>query len=64
MTHRFVGYPIAETGKAILFEDHFGEEPFFIPKSQVTIHRFEDTHEIMVDFTDWFAGVRGVKEYE
>lgn len=60
----FIGYIIHDTGKAILFHDHYWSAPDWMPKSQITIHTEIDTHEVRLVASDWISKQKGIREFE
>lgn len=60
----FIGYVWAETQRAFLFQDHFWHEADWMPKSQVTTIRHEETHEVVLVASTWICSQKGVKEFE
>lgn len=64
MAEQFIGYIEADTGRAILFHDHFWDDPEWLPKSQVEIFKQEGTHELVVRASDWICGKSGLREFE
>jgi len=60
----FIGYVETETDKALFFQDHFWQEPGWMPKSQIDIFRENDTIEIVIDASDWICGKKGIQEFE
>lgn len=60
---QFIGYVEHETGRAILFQDHFWHAPTWLPKSQSTVIRFEDTHEIIVTCSNWISVQKNLVEF-
>lgn len=64
MAEQFLGFIAAETPKAILFQDHFWHEPDWMPKSQITMVRQEETHEVVIVATPWICGQKNIREFE
>lgn len=62
MAETFTGYVEAETQKAFLFQDHFWHSPDWMPKSQVDVVRYDDTHEITLVAQPWICGQKGIRE--
>lgn len=50
-----IGYISVDTSKAILFDAHYWIESSWLPKSQITIFREIDTHEVRVQVESWLA---------
>ena len=61
---QFIGYMEHETARAWLFQDHFWHEPTWLPKSQTTVERFDDTHEIIVTCTNWISEQKNLVEFK
>ena len=61
--NHFIGYIHIESIKAVYFQDHFREEPEWLPKSQIIIHRSEDTDEVYVEISQWLCGQSGWEEH-
>lgn len=60
----FIGYVEVETDKAYLFQDHFWQEPDWIPKAQVTMLRDYDTCEVQILASPWICDKKGIREFE
>lgn len=60
----FIGYIEADTGRAILFHDHYWCQPDWLPKSQAEIIRDPETTEVKVIASNWICGQKGIKEFE
>jgi len=59
----FIGYVLADTNRAILFQDHFWHLPDWMPKSQVDIIRYHDTLEVQITASAWIVGKKGMREF-
>ncbi len=59
----FIGYVVAETQRAVLFHDHYWENPDWMPKSQVTFHRSDDTPEVVIKASQWICGQKKIQEF-
>lgn len=64
MANQFIGYIHFETARAFLFQDHFWHSPDWMPKSQVTIRRTDETAEVSVEASNWISEQKGLKEFE
>jgi len=61
--HQFSGVILHDTNRAVLFLNHYRDEPEFFPKSQIEIRRDPDsTFEVTVLATDWIARQKGISE--
>lgn len=58
----FVGYVVHSTGKSVLFEDHYWDQPDWFPLSQVEFVTQEGTHEVSMLASDWICSRKSVKE--
>lgn len=58
----FVGYKLAETPKSFYFQDHFWEEPQWMPASQCDVVLDLDTDEIRVIASSWICNQKDLKE--
>lgn len=63
MGEEFIGYVTTETPRALLFQDHFWENPDWMPKSQITITRSESTNEVQIDASPWICKQKCIIEY-
>jgi hypothetical protein len=61
--HEFIGYVLHETGRAILFQDHYWTGPNWMPKSQTTLFTEPDTDEVRLHATEWICGKNNVVEF-
>jgi hypothetical protein len=59
----FIGYIETETDRALLFQDHFWTGSDWFPKSQIQIHRYEDTHEVRISASSWICGKKNIQEF-
>ena len=59
----FVGYVVTETPRAFLFQDHFWENPDWLPKSQITTYREDNTTEVRVSASPWICKQKCITEY-
>lgn len=64
MAEQFVGYVVAETPKALFFQDHYWDGPDWMPKSQCEIVTFHDTHEIVIEASTWICKQKQIREFE
>ena len=60
----FIGYVEVETDRAYLFQDHYWQEPDWMPKTQVEVLRDYDTHEVQMLATSWICDKKGIREFE
>lgn len=63
MANTFIGYAVANTPKAILFQDHFWHTPSWMPKSQIEVFREDDTEELIVKATPWICKQKRLDEF-
>ena len=59
----FIGYPVAISNKAVLFQDHFWHGPEWLPFSQIEFNTAPDTNEASVDVAGWLCKKRGLQEF-
>jgi len=57
-----IGYIVAESNRAVLFQDHYWDEPDWMPKTQAAIVRDPDTHEVQLSCSDWISRQKELKE--
>lgn len=60
----FVGYIETETDRAFFFQDHYWSAPDWLPKSQLTVFRGHDTHEVRLLASAWICEQKKIKEFE
>ena len=60
----FIGYIEFESHRAFLFQGHYWTGPLWLPKSQVTVTRYDDTPEVRMLASSWICGKNNVKENE
>lgn len=63
MRNTFIGYVIHETPKAFLFQDHFWEEPEWMPKSQMVVVSDFDSTEIVCLASQWISKQKDIVEF-
>ena len=56
----YTGFIVAESAKAVLFEDWFWQEPKWLPKSQTTMR--EGDYEVWIKVSDWLSEQSGLRE--
>jgi hypothetical protein len=61
---QFIGYVEVETDRAYLFQDHYWDEPDWMPKTQVEVLRNYDTSEVQILATSWICSKKGLREFE
>lgn len=61
---QFIGYILATTDRALLFQDHFWHEPGWLPKSQVTVIRDDETMETKLVASPWICKAKNLQEFE
>lgn len=59
----FIGFVETETPRAFLFQDHFWSRPDWLPKSQVTVFRRDETAEVVIDASDWICKQKEIREF-
>lgn len=64
MFSRFIGYITHETHRAFQFWDHFWEAPEWLPKSQSSVRRSEESMEVVIDVKDWLCEKNNFQEFE
>lgn len=62
MSVHLIGYIIAESPRAFLFQDHYWDEPDWMPKRQCETLRDPDTFEVQLKASDWIADQKGLEE--
>lgn len=60
----FEGFVIAETDRALLFQSHYWLNADWLPRSQITILREIDTHEIRVLASNWICLQKNIEEFK
>jgi hypothetical protein len=60
----FIGYELNSSNRAILFQDHYWEQPEWLPKSAVEIIRNVDTYEVRLKLASWFSSKNGFREFK
>lgn len=61
---KFIGYVVAETDRALLFQDHYWTAPDWMPKSQVEQYRDPDAPmELQLEASAWICGQKNIKEF-
>lgn len=59
---QFIGYLLAETNRALLFQDHFWESSTWMPKSQIDVFRDSSTFEVRIKASDWISRQKCLRE--
>lgn len=63
--NQFIGYVLASTTRAILFQDHFWHQPEWFPRSQITVMPPEpDNTEFRFTASDWICQQKEVEEFQ
>ena len=63
MAHRFEGFVVVSTARAILFQGQYWEHAHWFPRSQIeVIPTFDDT-ETVIEASDWITKMKGVREF-
>jgi hypothetical protein len=62
--NEFIGYIVAETQRAYLFQDHYWTNPDWMPKSQVETLRDDETHEVRLRASGWISEQKGIQEFQ
>lgn len=60
----FEGYIVETTARAVLFHCHYWERSDWMPKSQITIQREEDTDEVRVLASSWICKQKELAEFQ
>lgn len=61
---QFIGFIVAYSGKAILFQDHFWWSPRWLPRSQLLfVDPATDTDENVIQVKDWLCNKNGLDEF-
>lgn len=64
LRHSFVGTIKFQTGKAILFQDHFWEGPEWMPKSQIlSTADPSNPQELHIQASQWICSAKGISEF-
>ncbi len=60
----FLGYIVAGTARAILFQDHFWHEPDWMPRSQIHITDDFDSNEVHIKASPWICQQKNIHEFK